>query len=81
MTFWAAVSWYSIGPIITLNSRITTSDYVDILGNQVHPLVQMLFPYYDEIFQDDSLPTLTARSVYSWFEEHDGALQHLPLPA
>jgi hypothetical protein len=28
---WAAVSWYSAGPIITLNGRITASDYT--LGN------------------------------------------------
>jgi len=28
---WAAKSWYSVRPIITLNGRITASDYVDIL--------------------------------------------------
>jgi hypothetical protein len=41
---WAAISWYSAGPIITRNSRLTASDCVDILDNQVHPMVQMLFP-------------------------------------
>jgi hypothetical protein len=30
---WAAISWYSAGPIITLNGQIITSDYMDILGN------------------------------------------------
>jgi hypothetical protein len=25
---WAAVSWYSVGPTITLNGRITDSDYI-----------------------------------------------------
>jgi hypothetical protein len=34
------ISWYSAGP---LNGRITTSDYMDILGKQVHPMVQMFF--------------------------------------
>jgi len=29
---WAAMSWYSAGPIVTLNGRITASDYVDTLG-------------------------------------------------
>jgi len=79
--FWAAISWYSACSIITLNGRITISDYMDILGNQVHPTIQMLFPYCDEIFQDDSSPIHTARSVQSWLEEHEGALQHLPWPA
>jgi len=43
MTIWAAVSWYSAGPLITLNSQITASDCVDIVGNQVHLMVQMMF--------------------------------------
>ena len=38
MKIWAATSWYSAGPIITLNGQIEASDYVDILGNQVRPV-------------------------------------------
>jgi hypothetical protein len=37
---WAAISWYSAGPLIALNSRITASDCLDILGNQVHRVVR-----------------------------------------
>ena len=48
---------------------------MDILGTQAHPMVQLLF-LNDAIFQDD-LPIHTARSVQSWFEEHENALQHL----
>jgi len=43
-------------------------------------VVQVLFPNNDAIFQDDS-PIYTVRSVQSWFEEHEDALQHLPWPA
>jgi hypothetical protein len=32
---WAAISWYSAGPVITLNGGITSSGWVDIVGNQV----------------------------------------------
>jgi hypothetical protein len=56
---WIAISWCSADDIITLNGQITTSDYVDILGSQVHPVVQVLFPNSDAIFQDDS-------SIHSW---------------
>jgi hypothetical protein len=80
VTFWAAISWYSGGPVITLNGCITAGDYVDILGNQVHPMVQM-FPNSYAVFQDDSAPMHTARSVQFWFEEHDDKLQCLPWPA
>jgi len=27
---WAALSWYTADPIITLNGEITASDYIDI---------------------------------------------------
>jgi hypothetical protein len=47
---WAAISWYSAGQVITMNGLITASDYVDILGSQVHPVVHMLFPNNDAIF-------------------------------
>jgi len=40
-----------------------------------------MFPNNDAVFQDGSSPILTARSVQSWFEEHEDALQHLPWPA
>jgi hypothetical protein len=73
---WVAISWYSAGPIITVNDRITASDYVDIVGNQVHPTVQMLFPYMNAVFKDDNLPIHAGRSVQSWLEQHGDALQH-----
>ena len=60
---WATISWYSAGPIITLNGRITTSDCVNISGNQAHPTVQILSPNNDKVFQDESSPIHTARSV------------------
>jgi hypothetical protein len=47
---------YSVGPIITLRDRITAREYVDRLGNQVHPMIQTLFPNNDAVFQDDDAP-------------------------
>jgi len=40
-------------------------------------LVQVLFPNNDTVFRVDDLPIHTARSVHSWFEEREDALQHL----
>ena len=78
---WAAISWYSAGPINTLSGRITASDYMDILGTQVHPMVQILFPNNNAIFQEVSSLIHAAGSIQSWFEEHEDALEHLPWPA
>jgi hypothetical protein len=55
-------------------------EYVDRLGNQVHPMIQMLFPNNDAVFQDD-VPIHTAGTVQSWFEEHEGEFNLLPWPA
>jgi len=50
---------------------------MDILGSHAHPVVELLFPNNDAVFQDDNFPIHTARSVQSWFEEHGDVLQHL----
>jgi transposase len=78
---WATILWYSVGPIITLHGRITAREYVDRLGNQVHPMIQTLFPNNDAVFQEDNAPLPTVGTVQWWFEEHEGKLQHLPWPA
>ena len=67
---------HSARPVLTLNGQITASDYMDILGSRVHPVVQMLFPNNYAIFQDGDLPIHTAKSVQSCFEEREDALQH-----
>jgi hypothetical protein len=45
-------------------------EYVDRLGNQMHHMIQTLFPNNDAVFQDDNVPIHTAGTVQSWFEEH-----------
>jgi hypothetical protein len=59
---------YSVAPIITLHGRITAREYVNMLGNHVHPMIQTLFRNNDAVFQDDSAPIHTAGTVQSWFE-------------
>jgi hypothetical protein len=72
---------YSLGSIIILHGHITAREYLGRLSNQVHPMIQKLFPNNDAVFQDDNVPIHTAGTVQSWFEEHEGELQHLPWPA
>jgi hypothetical protein len=42
---------------------------MDRLGNQAHPMIQMLFPNNDAVFQEDNVPILTSGTVQSWFEK------------
>jgi hypothetical protein len=72
---------YSVRPIVTLHGRITAREYVDRLGNQVHPMIQTLFLSNDAVFQNNSVPIHTAGTVQSRVEEHESELQHLTWPA
>jgi hypothetical protein len=75
---WAAIMvQHSIGPLFTHHGRITARVYVERLGNQAHPMIQTLFPNNGAVFQDDNAPIHTAGTVQSWFEQHEGELQHL----
>ena len=52
--------------------------YEAILGDQVLPMAHTLFPDGDGIYQDDLAPCHAAKTVQSWFEEHDQELSHPP---
>jgi transposase len=78
VTVWAVISWFSAGPIIALHGMMNAKAYEAILGDQVLPMAHTLFPDGDGIYQDDLAPCHAAKTVQSWFEEHDQELSHLP---
>jgi hypothetical protein len=53
---------YSVGPIITLQGQITATEYVDRLGNQVHPMIRHYF------LPNNDSPIHKAGTVQSWFK-------------
>ncbi|GBM19795.1 hypothetical protein AVEN_208664-1 [Araneus ventricosus] len=77
VTVWAAISWFFVGPTFTSQSHIKAKDYVTILADQVHPMVQTLFPNGVGVFQDDKAPVHTAHIVQDWFSEHEDELSNL----
>jgi hypothetical protein len=56
-------------------------EYMDRLGNQVHPMIKTLFLNNSAIFQDNNVPVHTAGTIQPWFQEHDSEIQYLPWPA
>ena len=50
MTVWAAISWNSLDLIVTLHGRINSKDYLNILEDHAHPMVQAFFPDGNGIF-------------------------------
>ena len=47
---WAAISWNYFGLIVALRGRVDSKDYLNILGDHVHPMIQALFFDGDGIF-------------------------------
>lgn len=77
---WAAISWNSLGPAVALHGRVNAQAYLSILADQVHPMVQTLFPNGGAVFQDDNAPIHTAGVVNNWFEEHESDVERLDWP-
>ena len=72
---WAAISWSSLSSIVGLHSRINSIDSLNILGDQVHPIVYALF--FDT---DDNAPIHTAHVVKNWYKEHESKIEHVDWP-
>jgi hypothetical protein len=56
----AALSWHSVGPILTAHGRITARDYVDTLSKQECPRIQTILPSDDAVLREDSAGTVLA---------------------
>jgi hypothetical protein len=66
---WAAISWNSVGPIITIHGQITVQKYVDRLANYEHPMIQTLF-LDNGVFDKDNASIHRAGTIQSRFVEH-----------
>uniref|UniRef100_A0AAY5KS67 Uncharacterized protein n=1 Tax=Esox lucius TaxID=8010 RepID=A0AAY5KS67_ESOLU len=68
---WAAISWASLGLMISLHGCMTFKEN----EHQRHPMVQTLFPHDVPIFQDDNSSTDTDGFMYTRVY-----VKHLPWP-
>ena len=59
---WAAISCNFLGPIVSLHGRISSKDYLNILGDHVPPIVQVLF-HDGDIFRADNAPIHIAHII------------------
>ncbi len=64
--------------MITLQGHIIAKDYVNILYDQVHSIIQFLLPNGDGVFQEGKAPVHTVHIVQDWFSDHNDVLSHYP---
>ena len=50
--------------------KLTVKTIQKFLGDQVHPMVQALFPEENVIFQDDNTLIHAARIIKEWHKKH-----------
>ena len=74
------ISWNFPCSIAALHGRINSKDYLNILGDHIHPMVQALFSYGDGIFKDNNAPICIAHVVKNWNEDHESELEHMEWP-
>jgi hypothetical protein len=74
---WGDISWKFGGPIISLRGRINSRDYLRILEEQVHSMVQAMFSDGNVIFEDDNAPIQKAVIIKKLHEEHSHEVERL----
>ncbi|GFS66517.1 DDE_3 domain-containing protein [Trichonephila clavipes] len=73
----ADTSWISAGSIICLKGKVTEEKYREILADQVHPMMQTLFPTGNGVFHDN-VPIHATELVKSWFDEQGDEIKPWP---
>lgn len=63
---WTELSWDAINPAVLLYGRVYSIDYTTLFQDQVHSIVQSLFPYGSTLFQNDN--------------KHESKVKHLEWP-
>ena len=75
---WAMFCWETLGPAIHVDVSLTRVTYLNIVADQVHPFMAMVFPDGSGLFQQDNAPCHTAHIVRECFEEHYEVFTVLP---
>ena len=68
---WEMFCLETLGPAIHVDINLTRVNDLNIIADQVHPFMAMVFPDGSGLFQQDNAPCHTAHVVWQWFEEHD----------
>lgn len=53
---------------------VNIKDYLSILANHDHPIIQTLFPDGYAIFQNDNAPIYMVNVIQNWYEENKSEL-------
>ena len=70
----------NLGPLVPTEYVLTSSAYLSIVADCVHPCMTALDPSSDGYFQQDNAPCLKTPIISNWFLEHDNEFTELQQP-
>ena len=70
MMIWGCISHYGVGTITTVNGMINRHKYIEILEDNLWPVIARHFPEQDCLFQDDNAPIHRGNDVKHYKEEN-----------
>ncbi len=73
-------SWHTLGPLVPIEHRLTTTAYLSIVADHIHPFMTTVYPSSDGYFQQYNAPCPKAQIIWVWFLEHDNEFTLLKWP-
>ena len=69
--FWGCITYHGIGTFTEVQGNINSRKYIEVLDNQLWPVLARHFPTDDYLFQEDNAPVHTSRETKRWKTENN----------
>lgn len=66
---WDCICYDGIGTLTSVNGNINSEKYIDILENNLWPVIVRHFPHGNYVFQDDKAPVHRSRLLSAYKDE------------
>jgi hypothetical protein len=63
LMIWGCITFNGVGTLMTVNGNINTAKYIEILEDNLWPVIVRHYPEENYIFEDDNAPVHMARNV------------------
>ncbi|GFT25321.1 transposable element Tcb2 transposase [Trichonephila clavipes] len=73
---WCVCSWRDMGPLIRIDTNLTSGRYVSILSDHLHPFMSIVHFHVLGKFQQDNATPHTSRIPTEWLQEHSSEFRH-----
>ncbi|GBN19331.1 hypothetical protein AVEN_59630-1 [Araneus ventricosus] len=77
---WGMFFWSTLGPLVSVDTTLNSTAYLNIISDYVHSFMAIKFPYGDGHIKKDNAPGHSARSFTNLFEENQSTCFKFELP-